>query len=159
MRYPTSKKPIVEPEQEVKPVVEKHQDKPESHVGAGEGSSSPTSLSLTKLKLARNRNRESLASFYKNRENLGEALASSPITIVRDLGAGRKRKRILTKIVRKPYNPDTTTTAATQKVVSFTVWECKVFITTVFRLEIVFQYFIFLSERWRCSHCRQNCES
>ena len=29
---------------------------------------------------------------------------------------GRKRKRILTKVVRKPYNPDTTTTPATQNI-------------------------------------------
>ena len=109
-------KPIlerIEPQQEIKPaiVIDHHQDHQQEEV------SSPTSLVLNKLKLARTRNRAAtLASLYKNREDKdpSEAVASSPITIVRDFG-GRKRKRILTKIVRKPYNPETTTTAATQK--------------------------------------------
>merc|ERR1712223_352161 len=77
---------------------------------------SPTALVLNKIKLARNRSRAHLASLYKNQENKGPSGAIAPIsTIVRDFN-GRKRKRVLTKVVRKPYNPDTTTTPATQKV-------------------------------------------
>ena len=111
--------PIVEPEQEVRPAlkVKNHrqkavEDPPEPPT---QEVSSPTSLDSIRLKLARTRNRGALVSLYKNREHHQDSAPAAPITIVRDFGSGRKRKRILTKIVRKPYNPETTTTAATQK--------------------------------------------
>ena len=98
---PFSKKPLVEPTQEVLPVVETV-DLEEDKI------SSPSALVLDKIKLARNRSRAHLASLYKNQEKV------SPFTVI-NLN-GRKRKRILTKVVRKPYNPHTTTTASTAKV-------------------------------------------
>lgn len=115
------KRPVLsEPEQEVLPVVNEEPveevfEEPEEAIEEDEVSS-PTALVLNKIKLARSRSRAHLASLYKNQENQGPTGAIAPITsIITDL-SGRKRKKILTKIVRKPYNPDTTTTPATQKV-------------------------------------------
>ena len=94
----------------IRPVIELQQEDKDDDV------SSPTALVLNKIKLARNRSRAHLASLYRNQENKGPSGAVAPITsIVRDFN-GRKRKRVLTKVVRKPYNPETTTTPATQKV-------------------------------------------
>jgi hypothetical protein len=101
-----------EPTQEVQPVGDEKEDV------------SSTSLVLNKLKLARNRNRAaSLSSFYKKKEHgFAGPLIRQPTGFAGPLisreygGKTKKRKRILTKIVRKPYNPDTTTTSSTQHV-------------------------------------------
>jgi hypothetical protein len=68
----------------------------------------PSSIVLNKLKLARNR--PSLTTFYNKTRS---QQATVPVIEEEAEAAGtsgtKKRKRVLTKVVRKPYNPETTT--------------------------------------------------
>ena len=78
------------------------EEKSETKTSLFEAPQDPSSVVLNKLKLARNR--PSLTTFYNKTRS-----QASYIIVDDETETNRKRKRVLTKVVRKPYNPDTTT--------------------------------------------------
>jgi len=95
-RTSTTVAPVVEEE------VQQTEEKSETKSSLFDSALDPSSVVLNKLKLARNR--PSLTTFYN------KTRSQASYTIVDEENENnKKRKRVLTKVVRKPYNPDTTT--------------------------------------------------
>ena len=106
----TTQAPVTELVEDVQPAEEEKPDnRPSSLFDAPQD---PSSIVLNKLKLARNR--PSLTTFFnktRTQQTLDQANEEEQ-EVVKSNG-NKKRKRVLTKVVRKPYNPETTTPSPT----------------------------------------------
>jgi hypothetical protein len=87
-----------------RPVAEESNVESDTRAQTAFESRDPSRVVLDKLKLARNR--PSLATFFNNRTKSGNIQGLDDDEIE---GERKTRKRVLTKVVRKPFNPDTTT--------------------------------------------------
>ena len=108
-RTSTTQAPVTDLVEDLQATEEDKTDAQTSSSSLFDTAQNPSSIVLNKLKLARNR--PSLTTFYnktRSQQSAFPIVEDEPDTANVN-NNNKKRKRVLTKVVRKPYNPETTT--------------------------------------------------